>query len=639
MLAELHTMATEEDAFWETGKCSGTMYCGDHDHYNFMNEAFGLFAHVNVLQRDMCPSATKFEAEIIAMTLGLHSGEAAAAAGDDPCGLVTTGGTGSILHAILAYREHAAQTRGVTRPNVIKPETAHPAFDKACHLFGVELRRAPVDPVTTQVDVDWVRDHVDDQTVAMIGSACNYGYGTVDPIAELSDLGLEKGIGLHVDSCLGGFILPFGRELGYDIPVFDYSLPGVTSMSADTHKYGYAFKGSSVCSFRTKALRNAQYFYLTDWSGGKYTSPGMEGSRSGGLIAATWASMVQLGHDGYLGYARRIFETAFAMQEAVLSHPELRLVGKPTFLFSFTSDEFDIYHVNDFMRLRGWRFNGQQYPNALHMAVTRPQTQAGVAEAFATDLADAVVYAKEHASEAPRVGRDLRRGGRRHDRRGGRVHPLRHGRHARRPVGDPGQVTAAAGAPLDWIHGCLSAQAALEADLEGLDDAAARAPSRLPGWSVGHLLTHVARNGDSVVWRLEGAALGERRDQYPGGLEQRRADIESGAARPAAALVVDVRASSAAVARVMAELPEAAWDAPSRTSRGVVEPSRDAVFSRWREVAVHHGDLGFRPVPLPAGLVREWLPRELPGLANRTDPSALLAWVIGRGEAPELAPW
>ena len=203
VLSQLRTMAVEEDAFWETGKCSGTMYCGDHDHYHFMNEAFGLFAHVNVLQRDMCPSATKFEAEIISMTLGLHHGEAATAAGGDPCGLVTTGGTGSILHAILAYREHAAQTRGVTRPNVIKPETAHPAFDKACHLFGVELRRAPVDPVTTQVDVDWVRDNIDEQTVALIGSACNYGYGTVDPIGDLSDVALEHGIGLHVDGCLG----------------------------------------------------------------------------------------------------------------------------------------------------------------------------------------------------------------------------------------------------------------------------------------------------------------------------------------------------------------------------------------------------------------------------------------------------
>src|ERR1019366_8441613 len=147
LLAMMHTMAAEEDTSWESGKCSGTMYCGDHDHYHFMNEAFGLFAHVNVLQRDMCPSATKFEAEIIAMTLDLLHADAV----DDgePAGLVSTGGTGSICHAMLAYRESAAQERGVRRPNVIKPETAHPAFDKACHLFGIELRVAPVDPVTT----------------------------------------------------------------------------------------------------------------------------------------------------------------------------------------------------------------------------------------------------------------------------------------------------------------------------------------------------------------------------------------------------------------------------------------------------------------------------------------------------------
>ncbi len=196
---------------------------------------------------------------------------------------------------MLAYREHARQTKGIDRPNVIKPETAHPAFDKACHLFGIELRRAPVDPETTLVDVSWVADNIDANTVAIIGSACNYGYGTIDPISSLSDLALERGVGLHVDGCLGGFILPFGQELGYPIPVFDFRIPGVTSISADTHKYGYAFKGTSVLIFRDKALRNSQYFYLTDWSGGKYCSPGMEGSRSAGLIAATWASMVHLG--------------------------------------------------------------------------------------------------------------------------------------------------------------------------------------------------------------------------------------------------------------------------------------------------------------------------------------------------------
>jgi maleylpyruvate isomerase len=193
--------------------------------------------------------------------------------------------------------------------------------------------------------------------------------------------------------------------------------------------------------------------------------------------------------------------------------------------------------------------------------------------------------------------------------------------------------------PVEWVAGCVAAQAALDAELAGLDDATARGPSLLPDWSVGHVLTHLARNADSVVWRLEGAARGELRDQYPGGLEQRRADIETGAGRPAADLVADVRASSAAVERAMRALPHAAWDAPSRTSRGVVEPSRDAVLSRWREVVVHHGDLGLQPVPLPPGLVAAWLARELPRLAERTDPAALLGWVIGRGDPPPLAPW
>ncbi len=397
ILAELQQMAKEEDAFWETGKCSGTMYCGDHGHYEFMNEAFGLFAHVNALQRDMCPSATRFEGEIIGMALDLFHGEAIE--GTEAAGLVTTGGTGSIMHAVLAYREHAARTRGVTRPNFVKPETGHAAFDKACHLFGIELRVAPIDPDTTRVDLDAVAGLVDDQTIAVMGSACNYPYGTVDDIAALSDLALERGVGLHVDGCLGGFILPFGQELGYDIPLFDFRLPGVTSISADTHKYGYSFKGTSVCLFRDKAVRNSQYFYLTDWTGGKYCSPGMEGSRSGGLLAAAWSSMVQLGREGYRRYAEEIFSTAEAMKAAVTSHPELRLVGSPTFCFSFTSDEFDIYLVNDFMRDRGWRFNGQQYPNAIHMAVTRPQTQPGVVDEFSQDLADAVEDAKRrHAA-------------------------------------------------------------------------------------------------------------------------------------------------------------------------------------------------------------------------------------------------
>jgi len=392
ILAELGEMAKEEDAKWETGRCSGTMYCGDHDHYAFMNEAFGLFGHANILQRDMFPSATKFEGEIIAMTLDMLHADAIV--GGAPAGMITSGGTNSILHAMLAYREHA-RSKGIEAPNVVKPETGHPAF---------ELRKVPVDPVTMRVDLDAMADAVDASTAAVIGSAPNYGYGTIDPIAELSDLALERGVGLHVDGCLGGFILPWGEELGYDIPVFDFRLPGVTSISADTHKYAYGFKGTSVLAFRDQALRDGQYFFLTDWTGGKYCSPGIDGSRSGGLLAATWAGMVALGREGYLGYARQIFETAFAMQDAVRVHPELRVIGSPTFCFSFTSDDFDIYHVNDFMRTKGWRFNGQQYPNAIHMAVTRPQTRPGLVDEFAADLGDAVAYAHEHRDETPKSG-------------------------------------------------------------------------------------------------------------------------------------------------------------------------------------------------------------------------------------------
>jgi glutamate/tyrosine decarboxylase-like PLP-dependent enzyme len=224
-----------------------------------------------------------------------------------------------------------------------------------------------------------------------------------DPIEALSDIALEHGIGLHLDGCLSGWILPFGQELGYDIPVFDFRVPRVTSISADTHKYGYALKGTSVLSFRDKDLRNAQYFFNAEWSGGKYCSPGMDGSRSGGLLAATWASMVQLGSEGYRGCAEQIFTTSAAMQAAVQTHPELRILDNPTFLFSFTSDMFDVYHVNDSMREKGWRFNGQQYPNALLMAVTRPQAQPGVSEAFAADLDEAVAYAATQTGE-PRSG-------------------------------------------------------------------------------------------------------------------------------------------------------------------------------------------------------------------------------------------
>jgi glutamate/tyrosine decarboxylase-like PLP-dependent enzyme len=404
VIRELDAIARAEDGVWADGRCSGTIYCGDRAVYDLIAEAFGRFSYVNVLQRDMCPSQTRFESEIIAMTLDMMHGDAARARGLEPCGVIGSGGSESILSAIYTHREWGRAVKGIGAPEMILPETAHVAFDKGAHYFGVKVIPAPVDPKTTLVDVDFVRAHIGPRTVLLVGSAGNYPYGTIDPIAALSDLAVDHDVGLHVDGCLGGFILPWGEALGYDIPAFDFRLPGVTTISADTHKYGYGPKGTSVLLFRDKRLRRHQYFARPDWKGGMYASPGMGGSRSGGLIAATWAVMVALGRTGYLEKARGVFETAFSMQAEVRKHGALRLMGSPTFCFSFTSDAFDIYHVNDFMKTRGWRFNGQQYPSAIHMCVTGPQTQAGVAERFGADLAEAVAYAQQPPQPVPRSG-------------------------------------------------------------------------------------------------------------------------------------------------------------------------------------------------------------------------------------------
>jgi glutamate/tyrosine decarboxylase-like PLP-dependent enzyme len=397
ILDELATMAREEDRIGDEGRVSGSIYHGGHDHYAFLTEAFRLFAHANVLQRDMYPSATKLEAEIVAMTRSLLHGD------DRVSGVITFGGTESLIDPILAYRDRARKERGITAPQVILPVTAHVALEKAGHLLGVEMLRAPL-AADFRVDVDWVRRHITPNTIALVGSAPNYAHGLIDPIEELGALALEHDIGLHVDACLGGFILPWGERLGYPIPRFDFRVPGVTSVSADTHKYGYALKGTSVLLYRDAELRRYQYFNYPDWPGGIYFSPGLSGSRSGGLVAATWAAMVSLGEEGYLEIARGIFETAGRIRSAVEAIPELEVIGSPTFLVAFRARDLDIYHVNDHLIARGWRLNALHLPPALHFCVTRPNTAPGIADQFARDLADAVEYAKHPARTEPRSG-------------------------------------------------------------------------------------------------------------------------------------------------------------------------------------------------------------------------------------------
>jgi sphinganine-1-phosphate aldolase len=403
ILAEIDEMAEVEDSPYHEGKISGSVYSGDEAHYAFLNEVFGHYSHANVLQRDMYPSATRFEGEIIAMTADMLHADAVP--GGTVCGVVTSGGTESLMNPLLVYREWGRQ-RGITRPNIVMPVTAHPGLLKGAHYFDIEVRRTPVD-ASFVADVPAMAAAIDANTVALAGSAGTYPHGLVDPIEAMSDLAVEHGINLHVDGCLGGFILAWGQELGYPVPTFDFRLPGVTSISADTHKYGYALKGSSVLLYRTPELRRLQYFIVPDWPGGLYTSPGMSGSRSGGIIAAAWAAMQALGREGYRAIAADIFRTAAEVADVVGSVPGLRVLGRPFFNVAFTTTEesgLDIFLVNDFLASRRWRMNGLQRPAALHFCITRPNTQPGVVERFAADLAEAVRFAEEHRGQAARSG-------------------------------------------------------------------------------------------------------------------------------------------------------------------------------------------------------------------------------------------
>ena len=400
IIKELSIMAEEENTKWQSGQVSGTFYHAGEEHRAFLNKVFSLFSHENTIQFDLCPSMFKMESEILSMTAKMLNGDAVKAHNpeDHVCGTVTSGGTGSILMAMKVYRDWAAEEKGIEAPEIVMPHTAHPAFDKSGKYFGIKMVHVPVSEPDFRVDPGAVQDLINENTVAIVGSAGNYPYGLIDPLDKLSNIALEHDLGLHVDGCLGGFILPWIEKLGYAIPPFDFRLPGVTSMSADTHKYGFALKGTSVVLYRNNNLRRYQYFNVPDWPGGMYASPTAAGSRSGGLTAATWAAMNYLGEEGYLKSTEAIMAVADQIKHGIQEIPELMLIGDPTFVISFRSDEVDVFHINDFMKTKGWRFNVLQLPPALHFCVTMPQTFVpGVAERFLEDLRSGVAYARSKA--------------------------------------------------------------------------------------------------------------------------------------------------------------------------------------------------------------------------------------------------
>jgi len=391
VLRTVRDLAARERPRWRDGLASGAVYHGGDDHVEFLSRVYAATSQVNPLHADLWPSGAKFEAEIVAMT-------AAMLGGDDPgrqiVGTVTSGGTESILLAMKAYRDRArARVRGrVTRPEVVAPATAHVAFDKAAQCFGVKLVRVPVG-ADYRADVAAMARAVTRRTVALVGSAPTFPHGVLDPIEELAAAAAERGIGFHTDACLGGFVLPWARRLGYDVPPFDFSVPGVTSMSADTHKFGYAAKGTSVVLYRGAELRSHQYFTATEWPGGLYFSPTLAGSRPGGLSAACWAAMVATGEDGYLEATGRVLETGAAIRDGIAAIPQLRVLGDPLWVVAFASDTVDVYRVLEHMARRGWSLNGLHRPAAVHLCVTLRHTRPGVAERFLADLRASVAEA------------------------------------------------------------------------------------------------------------------------------------------------------------------------------------------------------------------------------------------------------
>jgi glutamate/tyrosine decarboxylase-like PLP-dependent enzyme len=363
------------------------VYEGEPDHVAFLNQAYALHSQSNPLHLDVWPSAAKLEAEIVSMTAGMLGADQTP---EDISGTVTSGGTESIMLAMRAYRGRG-RAAGIERPVMVLPETAHAAFDKAADAFGIEQRKVPVTDGFV-ADADAVAAAIDERTVVVVGSAPAFPHGLIDPIEQLSEIARERGVGFHTDGCLGGFILPWAARLGHDVPPFDFRLPGVTSMSADTHKFGYAAKGTSVVLYRGDELRHHQYFTFTDWPGGLYATPTFAGSRPGGLSAACWAAMVSFGESGYLDATRRILEAATTMKDAIRATDGLDLLGDPLYVLAFrtTEDGLDVYRVMDEMTARGWSLNGLHRPACVHICVTLRHTQPELADRFGADLREAV---------------------------------------------------------------------------------------------------------------------------------------------------------------------------------------------------------------------------------------------------------
>eukprot|EP01062_Namystynia_karyoxenos_P001414 TRINITY_DN10489_c0_g2_i1.p1 TRINITY_DN10489_c0_g2~~TRINITY_DN10489_c0_g2_i1.p1 ORF type:complete len:548 (+),score=193.23 TRINITY_DN10489_c0_g2_i1:97-1740(+) len=380
---------------FRAGQKWGGIYYRNTDLSRVHSEAWTLHSSTNSLFPGVFPCLRKYEAEVVSMTLDLVHGHEAGAVG-----LLASGGTESILLAALAYRNSARQ-RGIQDPEILCGVTAHPAIYKACHYFGMTLTKLPVDEKTFQLRPDTVRRAITKNTVAIYASAPTFTQGVVDPIEELGALAQEKRIGLHVDNCLGGFLLSFLSRDGEFTRKWDFSVPGVTTMSIDVHKYGFASKGSSVVAFRSNELRGATYVPSSDGCEGLYVTPTLQGARNGANIAVAWATLMHLGCDGYRTAARRVQEATRRVKREVAAIPELALLVDSDLAIvpiRSVSPSVNIYQLAWLLEQRGWNMFTGQHPPCMSMCLGEQTTDA-VIDRWVSDLKESLKYIREHPED------------------------------------------------------------------------------------------------------------------------------------------------------------------------------------------------------------------------------------------------
>lgn len=383
VLADLQRFAAD-DPDYKSGCLWSLVYWLDEAHDDFLGEAYQSFSSANGLNPTAFKSLKRLETEIVSAVAGLLHG------GEETCGVVTSGGTESCLLAVKTYRDMARVKRGVKRPEMVLPVTAHVAWFKAAEYFNVRVRLLPLDG-QLRADVRKLSRLVNRNTVMILGSAPEYPHGTIDPIEAMGEIAQACGVPLHVDACVGGFILPFIEMNGRPLPRWDYRVPGVTSISADIHKYGFAAKGASTITYRSLDLLRHQVFVYEDWPGGVFASPGILGTRPGGAYAAAWAAMQYFGQAGYRDLAARTMQAFDAMRDGIARIPGLYVMGAPSgplLAYGSRDAQVNIFAVGDQLDAKGWKVNRLQKPDGLHAMITAGHLK--VVDDYLRDLREAV---------------------------------------------------------------------------------------------------------------------------------------------------------------------------------------------------------------------------------------------------------